>query len=34
MSEDEEEPPGVFIAWLAAGVLGASALLALVLAHG
>lgn len=34
MIEKPEPPPGTFIAWLAAGTLGAGALLALVLAQG
>jgi hypothetical protein len=31
---EPEKPPPVFVAWLAAGALGAGALLAVLLAHG
>ena len=34
MTKDPDDPPATFIVWLAAGALGAGALLALVLAHG
>ncbi len=34
MTEKPDEPPRTFIVWLAAGALGAGALLALVLAQG
>ncbi len=34
MTRKPDDPPPLFIAWLAAGALGAGALLALVLAQG
>ena len=34
MTQQPDDPPGVFIIWLTAGALGAGVLLALVLAHG